>query len=79
MIDERTPYELIHDCYPLAAASISPLAELAKINLNLIQDILALAMMIAISSAMQRVERDKKTNLIAEISQLSPIWHRSED
>ena len=74
MTDELTPHELIRDSYPLAARSISPLVELAKVNPSFIEEIIELAIVIGINSAHARIERDKLHEAVARLPNPWPVY-----
>jgi hypothetical protein len=57
--NDTTPSELMKLSYPTASACISPLAELARVSPSLLEEVLALAMMIGIRAAEIKIERDK--------------------
>jgi hypothetical protein len=72
---EFTPLELIKDSYPTAARSISSLVELATVNRHLIEEIIALAMLIGINSAHKRIEWDRKYDFLKDgIMSKGPLW-----
>lgn len=76
-MSDLTPHELIKDCYPIAAQCISSLIEIAKVNPNLLQEVIELAIVIGINQAHHRIEWDKKRETILNGSWIteSPKWH----
>ena len=77
-MSELTPHELIQDCYPIARACISPLVEIAKVNKELLEEVIELAIIIGINSAHNRIEWDKRREVITKVQEsigLSPKWH----
>lgn len=75
MTDEKmelTPHELIQDCYPVARACISPLKEIVKVNPELAEEVIELAIVIGINSAWKRADWDVKRNFIAGIKSETP-------
>lgn len=61
--------DLLKNSYPYAAQTVSPLVNLVKVNPNLTEEIIELAIVIGINAAHWRIETDKKqTELIKEIT-----------
>lgn len=75
-MNDLAPHELIQDSYPIAARSISSLVEIAKVNPNLLQEVIELAIVIGINSAMSRINWESKIDGINKIrdSGLFPKW-----
>lgn len=77
MNEELTPHELITQTYPIAARCVSSLIELIKVNPSLTTEVIELAIVIGINAAHQRLETDKRFEVITTIKEKmypSPQW-----
>lgn len=76
-MSDLTPHELIQDAYPIAAHCISALVEIARVNPNLLQEVIELAIVIGINSAHHRIEWDKKRDTVISLHEAlgdRPNW-----
>lgn len=70
---DLTPHELLHDSYPIAARTISSLAEIVKTNPYLVEQVIELAIVIGINSAHARIEWDKKRDILEKFIPFSSM------
>ena len=74
---ELTPHELINECYPIACACVGPLKEIVKVNPELAEEVIELAIVIGINQAMKRIDWDNKKIILEKINvdiKNRPAW-----
>lgn len=72
---DSTPHQLIEEIFPAAKHCISPLVELVRVNPNLAQEVIELAVMIGVNQAMTRIHWDKMDEALSKIkSSQFPKW-----
>lgn len=83
MTQDLDPRELIKQRYYPLEGAIAPLAELIRINPQLIEEIISLAMVMGIHTGQQRVQADRRAEVFGLVKEdlhraTRQIWDRED-